>query len=61
MADPKPKLVDAKWVAPYEAQLPDGSTLIPGESVVKVPEGEAQSSDNWQPVGAAPVVKKGED
>lgn len=60
MADSKPKIVKAKWVAPYEASLPDGTLLIPGESVIELPEGEAQSSENWQPVGGS-TSKKGDD
>lgn len=53
------KLIDAKWVGPYRAALPDGTELIPGESVVKVPEPEVKASENWQPVRGA--AKKGED
>jgi hypothetical protein len=60
MSDAKPKLVSARWVGPYEAQLPSGIVLIPGETVVEIGEGEAKDSDNWQPVrGSAP--KKDED
>lgn len=52
MSEPKPKLVSARWVAPYVAQLLDGTVLVPQESVVEIPEGEAKESDNWAPVKA---------
>jgi hypothetical protein len=52
MAD---KLVNAKWVAGYPAILTrdDGTEvqLVPGETVVEIPKGEAQESGNWEPVG----------
>ncbi|MGH9380884.1 MAG: hypothetical protein ACRD2Z_09780 [Thermoanaerobaculia bacterium] len=42
-------LVDARWVATYVAEL--GKTLlVPGETVVKIPRGEAEASDNWEVV-----------
>lgn len=52
MADetPKPKLTKARWIAHYEAQLTDGTVLVPGETVVEIPKAEAEESDNWQPV-----------
>jgi len=54
------KLVDATWVAPFEAVLPDKTVLVPNESVVKVPAGEAEESDHWRPVKRArkPRAKK---
>lgn len=61
MSDAKPKLVKAQWVAPYEAQLPDGTVLIPGETVAEIGEGEARGSDNWKPVGSTPAPKIGEE
>lgn len=54
------KLVSARWVASYEAQLPDGTVLVPNETVVEIGEGEAKASDNWQPVRGA-ATKKGEN
>ena len=61
MSESKPKLVNAKWVGPYEAQLPDGTVLVPGETVVEIGEGEARASDNWQPTGGPTPKKKDED
>lgn len=43
-------LVDARWVAPYGAQLDSGLELVPHETVVKVPKDEAEASENWEPV-----------
>ncbi len=43
-------LVDARWVAPFEAVLPDRTTLVPHETVVKVPRDEAEESEHWEPV-----------
>lgn len=45
--------VDALWVGPAGFAHYDGTGLIPGETVVSIPKGEAESSDNWQPQGAA--------
>lgn len=42
--------VKAKWVGTYEAELPDGTQLVPGETVVEIGRDEAESSDNWEPV-----------
>ena len=40
-------VVNARWVAAYVAEL--GRTLlVPGETVVKIPRGEAEASDNWE-------------
>lgn len=42
-------VVEARWVAAYAAEM--GSTLlVPGETVVRVPRGEAEASDNWEVV-----------
>lgn len=42
-------VVNARWVAAYVAEL--GRTLlVPGETVVKIPRGEAEASDNWEVV-----------
>lgn len=51
MAEKAPKLVNARWVGTCEAQLADGTILVPGETIVKIPEPEAQASANWEPVG----------
>jgi hypothetical protein len=45
------KLVSARWVATYEARFVDGTQLVPGETVVKIPEPEAEASANWEIVG----------
>lgn len=45
------KLVNAKWVAGFQAELPDKTVLIPGETVVAIPESEAQDSENWEVQG----------
>lgn len=42
--------VDAIWRGPFGYTLPDGTQLEPGITVCKVPEFEANESDNWQPV-----------
>lgn len=57
------KLVEARWVAGYEARLDkpgdpqDGTILVPGETIVKVPEGEAENDGRFEPVKRA---KKGD-
>lgn len=45
-------LVKALWVAGFHAELPNGTALIPGETVCQITEGEAAQSDNWQLVPA---------
>jgi hypothetical protein len=47
---PPVQLVDARWIAHFEAQLPSGQILIPGETVVQIPEPEAIASENWEVV-----------
>lgn len=42
--------VRATWVGPFEAETADGLRLVPGESVVDVPAGEAHASDHWEVV-----------
>lgn len=44
--------VKALWVGPFEAQVPDGTVLIPGETVYEVTAGEAEQSAYWQPLKA---------
>jgi hypothetical protein len=51
---PEKGFVNAKWVASYEAELSDGTRLIPGETIIELGKDEAEQSDNWQPVKAAP-------
>ena len=51
--------VKAKWVGTYEAELPDGTQLVPGETVVDLPRDEAEGSDNWQVASGS--SKKGDD
>jgi hypothetical protein len=51
MAEKAPKPVKARWVGTYEAQLTDGTVLVPGETVAEIPPGEAEASDNWEVVG----------
>lgn len=43
----KTETVKALWVAGYEASLPDGTVLVPNETVVELSAGEADQSDNW--------------
>lgn len=59
----KPKLTSARWVGGYEAVLADGTILVPNETVVKVPVGEAENSDNWEPTRAkpTPAAKEGDE
>ena len=49
------KTVKAKWVGPYEAELPDGTPLIPGETLVELGGDEAEASDNWEIVKGRPT------
>lgn len=42
----------ALWVAGFRAILPDGTELVPGETVVTMPRAEAEASDHWRPVGS---------
>lgn len=49
MTAAKPVLVDAEWVAGYEVITADNTVLSPG-STYKVPEFEANESDNWKVV-----------
>lgn len=51
MAKNDPKLVDARWIASYEAQLIDNTILVPGETVVQISRHEALVSENWEIVG----------
>lgn len=48
------KLVNARWVGPGTQVLPDGTELIPGETVIAISDGEATDSDNWEKVGGKP-------
>ena len=45
-----PDLVDARWQGPHRGRLPDGTDLVPGETVVQVPRAEAMESDHWEVV-----------
>lgn len=61
MSDP----IRATWTGPAGCKLPDGTELVPGETVAEVPAGEARGSENWQPVehrkhAAKPADEKGE-
>lgn len=52
--------IDATWVGPAGLALANGTLLVPGETVVSIPEGEAKASDHWQPVAEeAPTVAHG--
>lgn len=42
--------IDAVWIGPGGYKLVDGTVLEPGQTVVSVPEFEAEESDNWLPV-----------
>lgn len=53
----KTETVEATWVAPFEASLPDGTVLVPGETKAEIPAGEAEASDNWS-VGKAQSTPK---
>lgn len=48
------KHVNARWVAPFEAQLPDGTPLVPNETVVPISADEAKDSDHWEATGGKP-------
>ena len=47
------KTVKARWVGPFEADLPDGTHLVPGETGVEISAGEAELSDHWDVQGSA--------
>lgn len=55
------KTVKARWVGPYEADLPDGTHLVPGETVVEISAGEAEGSDNWEVQGQPKKTSKGDE
>lgn len=57
MAPAAPKTVSATWVGPFEGRTPDGTALIPGETVVEVPAGEAEESAFWRPNGGKKATK----
>lgn len=61
MAEKAPKLVKARWVCPTESELVDGTVLVPGETVVEIPEGEAEASDNWEIVSGKRKSSGSED
>ena len=42
--------IPALYVGPPACKLMDGTDLVPGETVVDIPEGEAHESANWTPV-----------
>lgn len=44
------ELVNALWVGPCVAELPDRSVLIPGETTREIPREEAEGSENWRPL-----------
>src|SRR4051812_31527963 len=43
----------ARWVATFEAELPDKTQLEPRVTVVEIGRHEAVQSDYWQPVEAS--------
>lgn len=47
---PPVEIVEARWVGPSEAELPDKRILVPGVTVVEIPKPEAIASDNWEVV-----------
>ena len=54
--------IDARWAASFEAVAPDGTALIPGQTIYKVGRDEARDSDNWEPVRKAkPTTDAGDD
>ncbi len=42
------ELIKARWVAGFPAVMADGTQLVPGETVAKIPAEEANASDNWE-------------
>lgn len=59
MPDSAGKTVEATWVAPFEASLPDGTVLVPNETVARIPEAEAQDSTHWRPKSGKAAKAKG--
>ncbi len=55
------KLVKARWVASYPAEMADKTQLVPGETVVEIPKVEAEASDNWEIVGGSKAKAKDGD
>jgi hypothetical protein len=45
-------LIDALWVGPVGYVTTNKVDLIPGVTIVQISEGEAEASDNWQPLTA---------
>lgn len=56
-----PKTVKARWIGPFEADLPNGTHLVPGETVVEISAGEAEGSDHWETQGGSNKTSKGDD
>jgi hypothetical protein len=44
---PAPALVEARWLPAYAVNLPDGTTLEPGDTRL-IPPAEARQSDHWE-------------
>lgn len=60
--------VKAIWQGPFEAELPDRTVLVPGQTVVEIPREEAEGSDYWKvteakkakPVTESPAIEEGD-
>jgi nucleotide-binding universal stress UspA family protein len=57
-AESEVQVVDARWVASYEAKLANGTALEPGETVVQIPLPEALASGNWEVLDSVADLKK---
>lgn len=49
---PETSKIPALWVAGFEAILPDGTVLVPNETVYDIGAAEARDSDHWRPQSA---------
>jgi hypothetical protein len=54
-------LIDAVWIGSAGRSLSDGTGLEPGVTVVRIPAGEAETSDDWKPVAAKVTTGANDD
>ncbi len=50
----------ARWCRLYPVQLPDGTVVGLGDEAL-ISKGEAQQSDNWEPIGKPKATGKDAD
>ena|ERR1044072_561319 len=57
-AESEVQVVDARWVASYDAALPNKAVLVSGETVAQIPLPEALASSNWEVLDSVADLKK---